>query len=156
APDLTGQSVMLIAPQNIETSLIARRLQRWGGQTCLVSDAEVARVLLPERSWHTVLIDRALGADAAEELGQIARAHATQRIVMVTPATRHELGFSSGFTGYLVKPLRAASLAARLAAGPDVTAPNLAVVTIEPNEAPAEKPAPGLSVLVAEDNEINA
>src|ERR1700760_421688 len=123
APNLAGQSVMLVAPQNIETSLVARRLQRWGGQTCLVSDAEVARVLLPERSWHTVLIDRALGADTAEELGQVARAHATQRIVMVTPATRHELGPSSGFTGYLVKPLRAASLAARLAAGPGMYYP---------------------------------
>src|SRR6266566_4907187 len=42
APDLAGQSIMLVAPQTIETSLIARRLQRWGGQTCLVSDAEVA------------------------------------------------------------------------------------------------------------------
>jgi PAS domain S-box-containing protein len=36
APDLTGQSIMLVAPQSIEASLIARRLQRWGGQTCLV------------------------------------------------------------------------------------------------------------------------
>jgi PAS domain S-box-containing protein len=159
-PNLAGRSVMLVAPQNIETSLIARRLQRWGGQTCLVSDAEVARVLLPERSWHTVLIDRALGADAIEHLGQLARAHAMQRIVMVTPATRHELSPSSAFTGYLVKPLRAASLAARFSADPDVAAPSLAgdstIVTLEPNESPAEKPAPGLSVLVAEDNEINA
>jgi len=159
-PNLAGRSVMLVAPQNIETSLIARRLQRWGGQTCLVSDAEVARVLLPERSWHTVLIDRALGADAIEQLGQLARAHAMQRIVMVTPATRHELSPSSAFTGYLVKPLRAASLAARFSADPDVAAPSLAgdstIVTLEPNESSAEKPAPGLSVLVAEDNEINA
>jgi len=159
-PNLAGRSVMLVAPQNIESSLIARRLQRWGGQTCLVSDAEVARVLLPERSWHTVLIDRALGADAIEQLGQLARAHAMQRIVMVTPATRHELSPSSAFTGYLVKPLRAASLAARFSADPDVAAPSLAgdstIVTLEPNESPAEKPAPGLSVLVAEDNEINA
>ncbi len=159
-PNLAGRSVMLVAPQNIETSLIARRLQRWGGQTCLVSDAEVARVLLPERSWHTVLIDRALGADAIEQLGQLARAHAMQRIVMVTPATRHELSPSSAFTGYLVKPLRAASLAARFSADPDVTAPSLAgdatIVTLEPNDPSAEKPAPGLSVLVAEDNEINA
>src|SRR5262249_35253993 len=112
------------------------------------------------RSWHTVLVDRALGADAVDELGQLARAHATQRIVMVTPATRHELGSSSAFTGYLVKPLRAASLAARLAAAPDVTAPSLAgeaaIIALESEESPAEKPAPGLSVLVAEDNEISA
>ena len=61
-----------------------------------------------------------------------------------------------GFTGYLMKPLRAASLAAQLL--PD---------DISSNEAPlvpviADEPPPrhddrrGLSVLVAEDNEINA
>ena len=32
APDLAGQSIMLVAPQSIEASLVARRLQRWGGQ----------------------------------------------------------------------------------------------------------------------------
>src|ERR1700737_4545170 len=32
APDLTGQSIMLVAPQSIEATLAARRLQRWGGQ----------------------------------------------------------------------------------------------------------------------------
>src|SRR3981189_466788 len=52
APDLTGQSIMLVAPQSIEASLIARRLQRWGGQTCMVSDVAVAHALLPDRSWH--------------------------------------------------------------------------------------------------------
>src|SRR5580700_3881465 len=61
APDLTGQSIMLVAPQSIETSLVARRLQRWGGQTCMVSDIGAAQALLPERSWHAVLFDRALG-----------------------------------------------------------------------------------------------
>jgi PAS domain S-box-containing protein len=158
--DLTGQSIMLVAPQSIETSLVARRLQRWGGQTCLVTDAAVALALLPERSWHAVLIDRALGDADLERLGEAARAHASQRIVMFTPATRHELRPSSAFTGYLVKPLRAASLAARLAAAGEVTAPDLAgealIEAIDPLQAPATAPAPGLSVLVAEDNEINA
>src|SRR6202022_4138164 len=39
APDLTGRAIMLVTPQSIEASLITRRLQRWGGQTCLVADA---------------------------------------------------------------------------------------------------------------------
>ena len=82
---------MLVAPQSIEASLIARRLQRWGGQTCMVSDVEVAQALLPERSWHAVLIDHAIGAADIETLGEAARSHATQRIVMFTPATRQEL-----------------------------------------------------------------
>ncbi|MFX6907589.1 hypothetical protein ABTH77_20265, partial [Acinetobacter baumannii] len=62
----------------------------------------------------------------------------------------------SAFTAYLVKPLRAASLAARLVTAPDVAAPDIAA------EAPVEVAEPvaagtaGLSILVAEDNDINA
>jgi PAS domain S-box-containing protein len=163
APDLSGQSIMLVAPQSIEASLVARRLQRWGGQTCMVSDIAVAQALLPERSWHAVLLDHALGAEAVEALGQSARPHATQRIVMFTPAARHELqpsSSSSAFTGYLIKPLRAASLAARLTMAPEVLAPNLAgdplIDAPDDVETPAAAPSQGLSILVAEDNEINA
>ena len=161
APDLTGQSIMLVAPQSIEASLIARRLQRWGAQTCTTSDAAVARALLPERSWYAILLDHALGTDDVALLGEAARAHTNQRIVLFTPATRHELQLStcSVFTGYLVKPLRAASLAARLTT-PEVSAPSLAnEATIEAVDlASASPPAAErkLSILVAEDNEINA
>ena len=160
APDLAGQSIMLVAPQTIEASLVARRLQRWGGQTCTVSDIAVAKALLPERSWQAVLVDHAFGAIDAATLGEAARVHATQRILMFTPAARQDLKLSAAFTGYLVKPLRAASLAMRLTATPEVAAPNIAGdPLIEPaveTEAPALAPVRGLSVLVAEDNEINA
>jgi len=157
APDLSGQSIMLVSPQSIEASLTARRLQRWGGQTCMVSDADVAEALLPERSWHAVLIDHALGLSDIERLGEAARLHATQRIVMFTPATRQELQPSgtSALTGYLVKPLRAASLAARLTTAPEVTAPSLEPA-IDPIETSAAASTKGLSILVAEDNQINA
>ena len=137
APDLSGRSVMLVAPQSIEASLIERRLERWGGQTCVVSDSEVARALLPERSWHAVLLDHALGAEEVEALAEAAKPFAPQRIVLVTPATRQELqsGTASALTAYLVKPLRAASLAARLAGPPEVTAPSLVEQSILLNKA---------------------
>jgi len=160
APDLSGHSVMLVAPSGIGVSLIERRLQRWGCQTCIVSDIDVAEVLLPERAWHAVMVDHAFGAATIEQFGNRARTHATHRIVMFTPSTRQELQLSVGsaFTGYLVKPLRASSLAARLAAPPEVAAPDIAAET--PAEVAAPTPpastAPGLSILVAEDNEINA
>ncbi|MDA9442229.1 histidine kinase [Bradyrhizobium sp. CCBAU 51745] len=152
SPDLSGKSVLLVA-HGIEASLIARRLERWGGQTCLVADAAVAEALLPERSWHAVLVDRALGAAVADRVGEAARAHATQRLVLLTASSRHEK-FSADFTGFLVKPLRAASLAARLALTPEVASPDLAPDPVEPAQVRA--PAGGLSILVAEDNEINA
>jgi len=161
APDLSGQSIMLVAPQSIEPSLISRRLQRWGAQTCLVSDLAVAQALLPERTWQAVLIDHGFGAADIEAFGEAARGHATQRIVMFTPATRQELQptAASAFTGYLVKPLRAASLAARLTAAPDIVAPSLAGEQQDKfaaGLAPPAAPRKGLSILVAEDNEINA
>jgi PAS domain S-box-containing protein len=160
APDLAGQSIMLVSPQSIEASLIARRLQRWGGQTCMVSDITVAQALLPERAWEAILIDHALGTAEIETLGEAARPHAAQRIVMFTPSTRQELqpSLASPLTGYLVKPLRAASLAARLTATPQVVAPDIAgELPLEEGEAATRAaPASGLSILVAEDNEINA
>ena len=156
-PDLTGQSVMLAAVQGIEANLIVRRLQSWGGQTCLITDAGVAAALLPERTWHAVLVDDAIGRDVAIAVAEAARSHTSRRIVLVTPATRHELQPAAPFTGYLVKPLRAASLAARLAMTPDIAAPGLADDSVaEPiSSAPITSHA-GLSILVAEDNEINA
>ena len=70
---------------------------------------------------------------------------------------RHELGTlkEAGFTGYLVKPVRAASLAARFSTD-DVF--DIRRQPTEPAETPSERPAAstGLSILVAEDNEINA
>ena len=77
---------------------------------------------------------------------------------MFTPATRHELqpSATSAFTGYLVKPLRAASLAARLTTAPDV--PRRARIANDAGRRSARGATgqAGLSVLVAEDNEINA
>jgi CheY-like chemotaxis protein len=144
--------------------LIARRLERWGAHTCTTSDLDVARALLPERSWHAILIDRGIGAEQAEALAALALPHSTQRIVMLTPAARHQLqpSTATAFTGYLVKPLRAASLAARLAALPEPTAPGIADdgdATDQPMPIAgdvAPPPARGLAILVAEDNEINA
>src|SRR5262249_26591558 len=58
---------------------------------------------------------------------------------------------AAGFNGYLVKPVRAASLAARFAADISDSA-----MTAEPDVAEQADAARGLSILVAEDNDINA
>ena len=154
-PDLTGQSIMLVAPQSIEASLIARRLERWGAQTCMVSDPDVALALMPERSWRAVVIDRALGANDLERLSERAIPHAIQRIGLFTPAMRHELQptATEGLTGYLIKPMRAASLAKLLGGHASDPAQTIEETAPTSGEASANE---GLSILVAEDNEINA
>jgi PAS domain S-box-containing protein len=153
-PDLAGHDILIVAPAAIEASLIARRLRRWGARVKIVPDAEVAAALLPEQMWSAVLVDHGLGAQAGETLARAA-AGVRRLIVLVTPATRAELAAfnEAGFNGYLVKPVRAASLAARFSAD-DTFDPAAAM---EPLDTPATPYCgPGLSILVAEDNEINA
>ncbi|MEA2875728.1 MAG: hypothetical protein QOF14_924 [Hyphomicrobiales bacterium] len=152
APDLAGQAVLIVAPGTIEAPLVAQRLEHWGAQTSVMADEASARATIAERHWDAVVVDRALGTQATSALARAA-ASIARRIVLVTPAERHELPDlkAAGFTGYLVKPVRAASLAARFGDA----------VTIDMADRPADgemrQPhSHGLSVLVAEDNDINA
>ena len=152
-PDLQDRAVLIMAA-DIEASLLARRLSRWGARTCMAHDEHVALTLLPERQWDAMLVDfplaQAMIANGASTMKDVAR-----RIVLIRPGDRHELPAlkAAGFTGYLVKPVRAASLAARLQARNSFENA-LADGVEEINDAVAT--GKGLSILVAEDNEINA
>ena len=153
-PDLRGSDILIIAPALTEASLIARHLQRWGAHTKIVPDEKVAAAILPERIWSALLVDHVLGTEASRELAHAA-ASVPQRIVLVTPAMRTELGAlkEAGFTGYLIKPVRAASLAARLSTNDGFEFGGVSDIAEPPSAAHA---GGGLSVLVAEDNDINA
>jgi PAS domain S-box-containing protein len=155
-PDLSRAAVMIVAAAEIEASLFARRLGRWGAKTCAVTDESIAMALLPERPWEALLVDYPLAASVFANL-DLAKVGIPKRIVLIRPAERHELPAlkAAGFTGYLVKPVRAASLAARLA-GDDAFEHSPAEIAVETAEASAPSNLKGLSVLVAEDNEINA
>ena len=113
-PDLAGNDILIVAPAAIEASLLARRLQRWGARTTIVPDEHVAAAISPEQPWSAVLVDHALGTVASEALARLVKV-VERRIVLVTPAMRTELSNlkEAGFTGYLIKPVRAVSLAAR-------------------------------------------
>jgi signal transduction histidine kinase/CheY-like chemotaxis protein len=151
APGLSGRAVLIVAPGAIEAPLVAERLRRWGAQVELATDAEQAHALLSQRAWDAIVVDRSLGA-AAQGLAQTGSV--TRRIVLLTPAERHELPDlkAAGFTGYLVKPVRVASLAARFTTTETADAGMADEATANAPRAPSA----GLAVLVAEDNDINA
>ena len=135
--------------------MLARQLGRWGAKTCAVIDENIAAALLPERPWDALLVDYPLASAMIANVN-VARLGVPKRIVLIRPTDRHELPAlkAAGFTGYLIKPVRAASLAARLTVE-DAFEHSPAEIEVESAEAsaPANK---GLSILVAEDNEINA
>jgi CheY-like chemotaxis protein len=156
SPDLHGSAVMIVAAAETEASLLARRLGRWGARTCIIGDERAAVALLPERRWDALLVDFPVAQTMIGD-GKIGKLRVPRRIVLIRPSERHELPAlkAAGFTGYLVKPVRAASLAARLRSGDefDANSPEMAGDT---DIAPATDNGKGLSILVAEDNEINA
>jgi CheY-like chemotaxis protein len=153
APDLSGQAILIVAPGSIEPPLVARRLESWGAQTLLARDDATARTMLAERQWDALVVDHSLGTEAATALAHEAHTVA-RRIVLLTPVERHELPdlMVDGFTGYLVKPLRAASLAARFNDG----VPEDAAMADHHADSVTSPRTEGLSILVAEDNDINA
>src|SRR6185312_7667848 len=154
-PELSRSAVMIVTAAEIEASLLARRLGRWGASICAVIDEKIAAALLPERPWDVLIVDYPLARGVAESC-DLGRLHIPKRIVMIRPSERHELPAlkASGFTGYLVEPVRAASLATRLTATGEFehSAAEVAAETAETSSSVAK----GLSILVAEDNEINA
>jgi signal transduction histidine kinase/CheY-like chemotaxis protein len=153
-PDLAGSAVLIVAPGTVEASLAGRRLAAWGAATRIVApDAAAAALAAPSR-WNAIVVDGALGRDAASAICGHPGAAAIRKLVLITPAERDDLAAlaAAGFDGYLVKPVRAASLAARIveetATAPRGIAP--------PGVATRATIGPGLAVLLAEDNGINA
>jgi PAS domain S-box-containing protein len=160
APDLAGMKVLIAAASAIEAPLVARRLTQWGAQTRTVADVDTAAAAAADEPFGAILVDHALGLEACRRLAAASAATAQRHIVLITPAERHELPAlqAAGFTGYLVKPIRAASLAARL--GPIGAAPAGDTEHDDFDRAGGRSlavgPGPSLAILIAEDNEINA
>jgi CheY-like chemotaxis protein len=143
----------------MEACLIKRRLKRWGAGVERASTGLAAEVLAEQR-WDAVLVDHSTGTEAAVEIAAATREAVARRIILITPSERHQLPAlkEAGFTGYLVKPVRSASLKAQLSAAPEFEG---ATVSTEPNPPSPEMDSPSgaeppLRILVAEDNDINA
>ena len=112
--------------------------------------------MFAQRHWDAVLVDHALGGGGGAADGD---GHRTpRRIVLITPGERHRLPAlkDAGFAGYLVKPVRAASLKAQLVAAPAFDGSSRCRSTLPPLRMPRPARRRPLNVLVAEDNEINA
>lgn len=159
APDFTGKNVLIVSPVAIEAPLLARRLVNWNARVAIVPGADAAAAILPERAWDVLIADHALGEDTLIRLARMTAKSISHRIVLIAPPARTRLPElkKAGFNNYLVKPVRAVSLAARLAAADDADANMLDTIEESASIVPeASAQTGGLSILVAEDNEINA
>ena len=151
--DLSGSAVLIVAPGPIVGPLAARQLRGWGASTRIAVTAAAGERLLADGQWDAVIVDRSVGRGAVDRIGALIRHARTRAIVLVAPRDRDELPDHrhAGFA-YLVKPVRAGSLAVRLGAAGPAPAPAPAPAPV----ARARTDAADLAILVTEDNDINA
>ena len=154
-PPLWGRRVLVVGHSPFETSYLGERLAAAGADTIRAETVEEALARLEQVPAPDVaIVDCALGEEAAREIAAAARkAGVSRNLVLFSPFERRTLGQSTlaGFDGWLVKPVRSASLIARLSSGAaTANVPMIATATA------AGQVAQNLSVLLVEDNEINA
>jgi signal transduction histidine kinase/CheY-like chemotaxis protein len=140
---LEGLTVQIVSPSATVRAAAARQIEACGGRALASEDAT------PAPDADVMLVDRPLAETAPD---------GPPSIVLLTAEERAEIeGLRArGFVGYLIKPLRRASLAERILAvvGRGAQAGTGARPSDDERLAPAC--AVGVRVLLVEDNPINA
>jgi PAS domain S-box-containing protein len=150
---LDGISVALISPSHLEAEVLRQRLDARGATVARV--AAVAE-LAPDFRCDTALLDRRLGPEGIQAALDGLKGRADRLVLVVTPQARGEVAEwrEKGVTGWLISPVREASLVMQMRPRPEAAAEP------DPLEDDSRPQLQGgdqaLRILVAEDNEINA
>ncbi len=147
---LAGRTVVIASLNPAVRAAAARQVEACGG-IALVA-AGVAGAVAKAPAGAVLLIDHGL----LKSRRGLKPPAGQQAIVLLRPDERDRIEpcRAAGFAGYLIKPLRRASLAARVLAALGTATPVEATYSEDERIAPAA--APGARVLLAEDNPINA
>jgi len=149
ARPLAGRTVGVASPNPIVREAARRQIIACGGRAEVAADLETLAKTLA--SGDVILMDHRLAAGRRSLRAPGDR----PAIILLAPEERGRIARyrQAGFAGYLIKPLRRASLAERV----------LAAGGVEPGQGPspdderiAHAAAPGAHVLLVEDNPINA
>jgi CheY-like chemotaxis protein len=150
---LSGLKTLIVAHSIFEAPYLAESLRFAGAEAEIVAAENAPSALhgAREKPFDAVIVDCALGPHMTAQLAKVARgAQAGRLFLLFSPIERRAFGEDAlcDFDGWLVKPVRIASLIARLS-------PESAKEPAPDNDAPLQALA-GVNALVAEDNEINA
>jgi signal transduction histidine kinase/CheY-like chemotaxis protein len=151
---LDGRQVLVVANSPFEGPWLGERLAESGAHvTRAQGEDEAIAKLDGGRPFDIVIVDCALGEETTKKLaGAVRAAGAGRSLVLFSPFERRAFGQQSlqDFDGWLVKPVRTASLIARLT---DAFSKRPESPAAEPG---CEAAGNGFSILLAEDNDINA
>ncbi|KAA2242091.1 ATP-binding protein [Salinarimonas soli] len=154
-----GRRVLVLGRSPFEAPYLARRLAESGADVAVAQTSAEAGALLDRGRVDVLIADCAFGEESVREVAARARRAGVGRlVVLLSPFERRDFGppGAAGFDAYLVKPVRARSLAERLS-GVGPASAGAPPVARTPRRRMAAPPLPGpRRILLAEDNEINA
>jgi signal transduction histidine kinase/CheY-like chemotaxis protein len=114
----TGSRALVVARSPFEAPFLCEKLRELGFDVDQAgTGAEALALLANSRAPDLVLVDAAIGEEAARTVATRATVlGAASRLMLLSPFERRQFGTPAafGFDGYLVKPVRERSLAARL------------------------------------------
>jgi signal transduction histidine kinase/CheY-like chemotaxis protein len=162
APALAGRRIFLAIPEGPTADLLHSTLVDHGTQVKRLASLEALERLLAEARAAGDVPDLIVDARFASALEGWAgrRSELASNVhvwLLLQPEERRQLRHLLGepVTGYLLKPLRQATLVRQLASREDIRI-GRAVASLRETAANGRKAGPGLRVLLAEDNPINA
>lgn len=152
ATPLAGRSVAVVSPNAIVRVATARQIEAAGGRAFAAVDIAAALAGAPADA--VLLIDAAL----AGARGALKAPAGRKAVVLLTPAQRDHIDGlkAAGFSGYLIKPLRTASLVEQVLQADAAGAAPRQDARHHDDDRIAGAVAHGVRVLLAEDNPINA
>ncbi|MDX8477345.1 response regulator [Mesorhizobium sp. VK24D] len=152
---LSDQRAVIVSKNAVEADAIARTIRAHGGAVEITATPDQAAAFAA--GCNVLLVDAALENSDGRLLRRLRQSGFAdcQAITLIAPTDRGMLGEfrASGYATFLARPVRGETLL-RVLLTSHVAAP--AEPQPEPRGAPSRRRDQGLSVLIAEDNDINA
>lgn len=165
---LAGRRIMIVSRSKVEPEMISRTVNSFSGECIVTETLSAATRKMQAGHFDALIIDPAISRNPVRSLERINKALASKgrkaplAIVLVAPSGRSKLDgyLDGGFGGYLVRPLRRASvlqvLGGETAQRSSVPSHDESMRGHPSATDKVQKKRPGRTVLLAEDNEINA
>ncbi|MBV8775850.1 MAG: response regulator [Alphaproteobacteria bacterium] len=166
APHLDGARVLVVSGSAVERELVAKQLSAWGAGVAIADTAEAAlvaakRAVAGDAGFVAALLDhRPPEQDALALARSIGMEPGLRRMRLLLTATSGVGALRLAATALdsvavLAKPFPPAALAAALTGPSEALAAAAGIVAPVADPVSQPKVAPGLRVLVAEDNKVN-
>ena len=156
-PVLEGHHSVIVSRNEVESDAIARTIRAYGGTVEIAYSAD--RALELARGSDALIVDAALEDADGRVLKRLKQSgySGSQAITLIAPSDRGLLGDfrANGYTTFLARPVRGETLLRILLAGAASTIASDVTGRRAGQTRRAARVA-GLSILLAEDNEINA